>query len=658
LKDEPQPISSIVEDSPRELEKIVARCLRKDPARRFQHMDDVKIALEELKEESDSGKLAAPVVQTLIRAPWKRAMLWVLALLAVCATGILAVMLLWPRVGPPAVVRFSVAVPAPLSVGDLALSDDGSQLAYTALGPSGAHQLYLRSLNQPEAVSIGDSETPWAPFFSPDSRWLGFWESPGALKKVSLAGGTTRLIASRTGFSGASWGADGGIVFTARESSASGLFVVPSAGGTPRSLTVPNARKDEGDYRWAQILPGGKAVVFTVVSRANPSHKRTDVLGLDTGERHTLVEDGGYAQYLSTGHLAYLRAQTLMAVPFDLRELRVTGSPVAMLDGIRAAWPASESDKSFAVSPSGSLAYLAGRVGRDERELLWVDRKGATRLLLTERRPYDDPSLSPDGSRLAVTIEGEMQNLWVYDITRGSLIRVTFEAGYDMAPVWSPDSRHLAFCAARGGRVALLRKPSDGTGSEEVLFSGGVASFPTSWSRDGKFLAFIQWAPDTDWDVWVLPLEGERKPIALLRTPFRELSPVFSPDSRWLAYVSNETGRNEVYVRPFPDAAGRWKISTEGGTQPRWAGNGRELFYRNGNKMLAVSIDTRNGFGASQPKLLFEGAYRMNVNWVAAYDVTADGQRFVMSRSRQDTGGGDQIHVVLNWSEEVKRKVK
>jgi len=379
-------------------------------------------------------------------------------------------------------------------------------------------------------------------------------------------------------------------------------------------------------------------------------------MGLDTGERHTLVEDGGYAQYLSTGHLAYLRAQTLMAVPFDLRALRVTGSPVAMLDGIRAAWPASESFKPFAVSPSGSLAYLAGRVGRDERELLWVDRKGSTRPLLTDRRPYDDPSLSPDGSRLAVRIEGE-GHLWVYDIARGSLARVTFEAGYDAAPVWSPDSRHLAFSAARGGSFALARKSWDGTGSEEVLLSGAGGMYPTSWSRDGKYLAFIQWAPDTDWDVWVLPLEGDRKPIALLRTPFRELSPVFSPDSRWLAYVSNETGRNEVYVRPFPDAAGRWKISTEGGTQPRWAGNGRELFYRNGNKMLAVSIDTRNGFVASRPKLLFEGSYRMNVNWVAAYDVTADGQRFVMHHSRQDTGG-DQIHVVLNWSEEVKRRAK
>ena len=457
-------------------------------------------------------------------------------------------------------------------------------------------------------------------------------------------------------FPGANWGIDDKIVFTALEGGG-GLFLVSSTGGTPRTLAVPDAQKDDGQFRSPQILPGGKAAVFTVVSRADPSHRRIDALRLDTGERRTLIEDGADPQYLNTGRLAYLRGQTLMAAPFDLRALRITGSPAAMLDGIRPAWPASESLKAFAVSPSGSLAYLAGRVGLYERELVWVDRKGATRAILADWRPYDDPNLSPDGSRLAVTIEGEVQNLWVCDLARGNLTRVTFEAGFDMAPVWSPDSKHLAFTAARRGAFALARKSSDGTGSEEVLFSSADRMYPTSWSRDGKFLAFVHVAPETGWDVWVLPLSGDHKPIPLLRTPFREMSPVFSPDSRWLAYSSDETGRNEVYVRPFPNEGGRWKISTDGGVQPRWSGNGRELFYRNGTKMLAVDMDTRNGFAASQPRLLFEGAYRMNVNLVAAYDVTADGQRFVMQRSRQDAGG-DQIHVVLNWSEEVKRRLK
>ena len=310
------------------------------------------------------------------------------------------------------------------------------------------------------------------------------------------------------------------------------------------------------------------------------------------------------------------------------------------------------------MSESGSLVYLPKGTPGSERTLVWVDRQGAVEPLPAPPRVYDDPHLSPDGQRLAVQV-GEEGNsdIWIYHIPRGTLTRLTFEGGN--MPRWMPDGKRVTFTPQRaGGSWNLFWKPADGSGPAEQLMESEHGRWPSSWSPDGQVLAFTEFHPTTGWDVWVLPLQGERKPRPFLRTQFQEGGAVFSPDGHWLAYTSDESGQNEVYVQPFPGPGAKWQISNEGGNEPLWAKNGRELFYRNGNKMMAVEITTQPTFRAGTPALLFEGQYYYEPGPVSAnYDITPDGQRFLMVKEGEREEAATQINVVLNWFEELKRLV-
>ena len=312
----------------------------------------------------------------------------------------------------------------------------------------------------------------------------------------------------------------------------------------------------------------------------------------------------------------------------------------------------------FSFSSLGSLLYIPGGIGGTERTLVWVDRQGAVEPLAAPPRRYNAPRLSPDGQRLAVEILGANLDVWIYDIPRGTLTRLTFEANNQL-PIWAPDGKRLAFASDRAGPANLFWKLADGSGAAERLATSEHGNHPDSWSSDGQALAFHEHHPTTGRDVWVLPLEGERQPRPFLRTPFNEASPVFSPDNRWLAYGSGESGRREIYVQPFPGPGGKSQISTEGGTEPVWPRNGRELFYRNGERMMAVEITTEPTFSAGSPRLLFEGRqFSFSAGFGANYDVTSDGQRFVMMQaSEQQQEAATQINVVLNWFEELKRRV-
>ena len=311
----------------------------------------------------------------------------------------------------------------------------------------------------------------------------------------------------------------------------------------------------------------------------------------------------------------------------------------------------------FSSSTDGSLAYVPGGLSFDEGTLVWVDRKGVPQPLPAPPRGYLSPRLSPDGQRLAVAIQGPNPGLWLYDLARGTLTRLT-ESTIIPRSIWTPDGKRLTFMFARSGAMNLYWMPADGGGAAERLTTSENVQYPGSWSPDGQLLAFSEANPTTGWDIWVLGLQGNRKPRPFLQTPANEYQPTLSPDGRWLAYASDETGRREVYVRPFPGSGGKVQISTEGGLEPVWARNGRELFYRSGDKMMAAAVETKPTFAAAKPKLLFEGHYETVIFGFYEgpnYDVSPDGQRFLMIKASEQESAPTQLNVVLNWSDELRR---
>jgi dipeptidyl aminopeptidase/acylaminoacyl peptidase len=481
---------------------------------------------------------------------------------------------------------------------------------------------------------------------------VGFFAG-GKLKKVYLSGGAPLILCSAPENRGATWGPDDTIIFA--PTIPLGLFRVSAAGGTPKPLTIPDRKKGEFSHGWPEMLPGGKAVLFTIGIGAAFDDAQIGVVSLETGERRILVEGGAYARYVPSGHVVYARAGGLLAVPFDLKRLGVSGVPVSVLEGVSMN-PYSGAAE-FSSSADGSLAYVSGAPRFAERTLLWVDRKGAAEVLPAPPRAYVCPRLSPDGRRLAVGLAGANAGLWLYDLARGTLTRLAETVSFPF-PIWTPDGKHVAFDSLLGGSWNLYWMPADGSGAVERLTTSENDQSPGSWSPDGQVLAFQQLDPTTGWDIWVLRLDGDREPRPFLQTPSNESAPMFSPDGRWLAYVSDESGRDEVYVRPFPGPGGKSQISTEGGTEPVWPRDGRELSYRNGDKMMAAAVQTKTGFAAAKPKLLSEGHYETGLYFFSAnYDVSPDGQRFLMIKASEQEPTATQINVVLNWFEDLREKV-
>ncbi|PYV69923.1 MAG: hypothetical protein DMG97_20590 [Acidobacteria bacterium] len=408
-------------------------------------------------------------------------------------------------------------------------------------------------------------------------------------------------------------------------------------------------------------------MLFSVLTQANHwSDYRIVAQSLKTGERRVLVRGATNARYLPTGHLVYAHGQTLMAAPFNAERLELTGAAVPILDGVMRANHGGPSSQ-WGFSGAGSLVYVPGGISYDS-ELVWVDRTGAGRPLKLPPGDFDSPRISPDGNRLAVTVFGDKPDIWIYDVLRETLTRLTFD-GYNSHPVWTPDGTRVTFSSYRDGSSHLLSKPVDGSGAEEQVGSREIATlFPQSWSPDGRVLTLSGLQPSTrSWDIWLLSHEGKASPF--LQTRFTEGSGILSPDGRWLAYVSNESGMYQVYVQAFPGPGGKWQVSTDGGTEPVWARNGRELFYHSGHKMMTVEVTSGPAFTAGNPKTLFESEYQSPSTGVFSgqnYDVTPDGQRFIMVRGKEAAAATDnpfmnknapQINVVLNLFEELKRRV-
>jgi Tol biopolymer transport system component len=599
------------------------------------------------------------------------ARIWVVpAIVVLAAVGLIGAPVDQNQTKPPAAIPVVVRLPPGLQLNrmpmgpartEVALAPDGSFLVFSATpdGTMAKAMLYLRPLDRGEATVIPGTEAACMPVFSPDGQWIGFWAN-GKLLKVAVKGGPPVVVCDLPARPvGICWGPDGRIIFGTLDAAGGGLWRVPAEGGKLERLTTVDASKDV-THRLPHLLPGGKAVVFTVMPSQFGVEARIELLSLETGKRTVLIEDGADARYVPTGHLVFVRRGTLMAAPFSLARLQTTGPAVTVNAGLMQALNFLMADMNsgagqYSVSESGALVFAAGGVFPDMvADLYWVDRSGrADKWTAFGARPVGGIHLSPDGRKLAFNTSGLTPGVWVYDIPRDTTIRLTSD-GQSSAPLWTADGKRVAFSWSKTASLDMWWAAADGSAKPERLTKTDFEQRPSSWTPDGKYLSFAEARPGMD--VMVLRM-ADRQVIPFAASKSDEAFPEFSRDGRWLVYASNESGRYEVYVRSFPDGRRTLPISSEGGISPMWSPDGRELFYWNTDftKLMKVDISPGQNLSAGTPKLLFEFAAALS-RMVRIYDVTPDGRRFLI-RAKKDYNlpPVTELSLVRNWFEELKR---
>ena len=544
----------------------------------------------------------------------------------------------------------------------VALSPDGRRLVYAAQ-VDGTSQLYLRALDQLEARSMPGTEGAFYPAFSPDGEWVVFHTDSAGVKKVSVRGGQPQTLTSATFGGGFSWVTDETIIYgTGGATVGRSLFRISANGGTPEDLVEPEP--GTGHVR-PEVLPGGDAVLFVIKpgdgGGGPASDGRIAVLSLETDDIRNLVEGAHTPRYAPTGHILFVRSGDLWAVPFDAERLETTGPEVPVVHGV--AQDGVRGGAAYAISSDGMLVYAPGDdAALGGRTLVWVDREGREEALAVEQRGYMHPQLSPDGQRVAVVdLDGTNPDLWIIDLMRGTSGRITFNPGEDRAPLWTPNGEQVAFWSARGNQEesGLYRQAADGTGQAEQLTSSVTQQHPETFSPDGSQLVFRETGTGGD-DLYILALDDEGASRPLMQGAFFEGAAAISPNGRWIAYHSDESGELNIYVRPFPNVGdAKWQISIDGGMYPRWGPEGGELFYRNGIEMLAVSVEGEDTFSAETPEALFTASYWGPDNVSSTYDISPDGQRFMMLKeftvSEQQASDQTVLVAVENWFEELRR---
>jgi len=668
LKGEPD-WSKLPADTPIRIRTLLRHCLEKSPKERLHDIADARIETE----ESLSQPLAPEEVA--IRRPvhaWVPGALLGGLILAVVATALITWYL---RPAPiPAVGRFTLKVNPGLwldgirlrnqqpSRTALAIASDGSFIIYSAIpenpGLQATPQIYLRRMDQMDAAPVAGTEGGINPFLSPDDRWIGFWEG-GELKKVLVGGGVPATLCDVARPFGADWCPDDGIVFSSGWDL--GLSRISGQGGKVEVLTVPDKTRKEYGHRLPRWLPNGRNVLFTIVGHGHVLQPRLALLDLGTRTWRVVMEDAADGRYLRTGHLVFMREGTLMAVAFDLDRLEVRGQPLPVVANVlHTLHLATRADNTgagqYCVSDSGSLAYVAGEVvSALDNMLFQVDQKGTVRLAADTKAPLYLPRFSPDGQRIAYDTEGREERVWVYDIGRSTASRLT-EIG-SAGCAWTPDGKRLAFSSPISGQENLYWQAADGSSAAERLTTSDYWQTPGAFAPDGSTLAFVEEPPETGYDILILDMKS-RRVTPFLKTKAREGWPEYSPDGRWLAYASNESGRMEVWVRPFPGPGGRWQISKEGGVEPIWSKDGRQLFYREAGRVWAADVRTDGGFSAGKPRLLFDKPGFVLTNAVRNWDLYPDGRGFLMMKEEEiKPRPATEMVLVQNWFEELKRLV-
>jgi eukaryotic-like serine/threonine-protein kinase len=630
--------------TPAPVRRLLRRCLAKDRHGRLADAADARLDLEDA--------IANPAADAAAPHPYRRTVSLRVAVpvgIAAVVAGAMLGVWLRPPAAPQAQSRVARAA-LPLSPGtelgdgpSVTISPDGTQVAYVATR-SGVPELYLRPMDGLQARVIRDTRGATAPFFSPDGQWLVFF-ADRKLKKASTTGGVVVTLADMAAANpGGDWGLNDTIVFRTVQG---GLVAIPAAGGQVNTLLTPEQLAPVL-IRSVQLLPGGETLLVASAPRIarRADEASIEALTIRTGQRKTLVSGTSHARYLPSGHLVFLRAGTLMAVPLDLTRMELSGTPVEVMSGVRQQLFTGVG--AFSCSRGGTCVYVAGGTAAS-RTVAIVDRSGVARPLPLPPKSYSHPRFSPAGDKLSWWLEQWNCDIEVYDIARGTVARLTSDSDNHF-PIWTPDGQRITYITSKAGSEGyeIVSRPTNGGGSEEPLPGSPrnlPAIAPLSWSPAGV-LAFADRGR-----LWMLSSEGEPRPFDTSK--FDETSPAFSPDGRWLAYVSDESGRVEVYVRPVPGPGEKYLISTAGGSQPVWARSGRELFFRNGEQMMVVDIGTKPAFSASRPRLLFTGAFIGRPD----YDVSPDGQSFVMVNSGEDDRAATQISVVFNWLEELKQRV-
>jgi Tol biopolymer transport system component len=673
---EPPDWSQLPANTPGRVRVLVQRCLQKDPRQRLQAIGDARISIEEVLAGAPEPT-AAPKQEFVPPPPaapaWQRFFPWGIA--ALFAAGLLfALVALRQSVNPEPhrPVELSLFIPPEqaleLTNGTaFAISLDGARMAYIVRDTGGiAGQLYVREFDKPSATPLEGVGHASCPFFSPDGQWIGFF-GDGKLKKVSVRGGAPIDLASVSGYRGGAWGDDDTIIFPSRFTSQ--LYRIPASGGTPKEVTHLDVKRLETTHRWPQFLPGGKSVLFTASSNNNFFGQATvQAASLETGAAKVLIENASFGHYLPGGLLAYCSQGTLFVVPFDAQALKVTGTAIPVLQGID--FDISNGGVQFSSANNGMAVFMTGTASKQNLNLVLLDRKGNSRILLKSSPDATSPSLSPDGKKIA--FERGVGGIWIHDLVRGTTTPVTLKSAGGNFPIWTPDGLRLTYSYSSalgtgvGERIYWTR--ADGSGEEEqIIPDSPLSSYPSSWSPDGKVLAFLRTSQSDGacCDVWTVRLgengksDGPRQLIEVSRGKSVSLAePEFSPDGHWVAYTSADSGIAQIYVVPFPGPGGKWQISTDGGAEPRWSRNGHELIYVMNNQLFAAPYTAdKNSFVPGKPQLLFEGGFERRFPYTS-FDVTADGQHIV---AFQFEGGKpvtrSEPTVILNWLDEVRRTV-